>query len=128
MNLPEQTAKSFVRSPFAADDCTEAQSRMYRTGDLCRWLPDGIIGYIWRINIQVKLRGFQAADGVVLQVSDTGIGISEDDLQRVGRPFEQVVGHPRREANPVVNGDCFRNTVLWKPGVRRSHKDLRMPG
>ena len=39
---------------------------------------------------KVKLRGFQAADGVVLQVSDTGIGISEDDLQRVGRPFEQI--------------------------------------
>ena len=39
---------------------------------------------------KVKLRGFDAADGVVLQVSDSGIGISEDDLKRVGRPFEQI--------------------------------------
>jgi two-component system cell cycle sensor histidine kinase PleC len=39
---------------------------------------------------KVKLRGFQAADGVVMQVSDTGIGIGEDDLLRVGRPFEQI--------------------------------------
>jgi len=39
---------------------------------------------------RVHVRGFHAADGIVLQVADTGIGISEDDLPRVGRPFEQI--------------------------------------
>ncbi|MEQ8435594.1 MAG: ATP-binding protein [Oceanicaulis sp.] len=39
---------------------------------------------------KVTVRGFDAADGVVLQVADTGIGISEEDLPRVGRPFEQI--------------------------------------
>ncbi|MGJ3231283.1 MAG: ATP-binding protein [Oceanicaulis sp.] len=39
---------------------------------------------------RVTVRGFDAADGVVLQVADTGIGISEEDLPRVGRPFEQI--------------------------------------
>ncbi|MEQ8405674.1 MAG: ATP-binding protein [Oceanicaulis sp.] len=39
---------------------------------------------------KVMVRGFDAADGVVLQVADTGIGISEEDLPRVGRPFEQI--------------------------------------
>ena len=39
---------------------------------------------------KVMLRSFDAADGVVLQVADTGIGISEEDLPRVGRPFEQI--------------------------------------
>ena len=39
---------------------------------------------------KVIVRGFDAADGVVLQVADTGIGISEEDLPRVGRPFEQI--------------------------------------
>ncbi|MFP4519708.1 MAG: ATP-binding protein [Oceanicaulis sp.] len=38
----------------------------------------------------VIVRGFDAADGVVLQVADTGIGISQEDLPRVGRPFEQI--------------------------------------
>lgn len=41
----------------------------------------------------VTLRSFDAADGVVLQVADTGIGISEADLPRVGRPFEQIENH-----------------------------------
>lgn len=39
---------------------------------------------------QVKIRGFDAADGVVLQVADTGIGIPADQLPRLGRPFEQI--------------------------------------
>ncbi|MCC5995046.1 MAG: PAS-domain containing protein [Oceanicaulis sp.] len=38
----------------------------------------------------VKVRGFDAADGVVLQVADTGIGIPEEHLPRLGRPFEQI--------------------------------------
>ncbi len=39
---------------------------------------------------KVIVRTFDAADGVVIQVADTGIGIPEDDLHRVGRPFEQI--------------------------------------
>ncbi len=39
---------------------------------------------------KVAVRTFDAADGVVIQVADTGIGIPEEDLHRVGRPFEQI--------------------------------------
>ncbi|AZU04570.1 multi-sensor signal transduction histidine kinase [Glycocaulis alkaliphilus] len=39
---------------------------------------------------RVVVRGFEAADGIVLQVADTGIGIAEEDLPRLGRPFEQI--------------------------------------
>lgn len=39
---------------------------------------------------KVIVRTFDAADGVVMQVADTGIGIAEEDLARVGRPFEQI--------------------------------------
>ncbi|HCY55522.1 MAG TPA: PAS domain-containing sensor histidine kinase, partial [Oceanicaulis sp.] len=39
---------------------------------------------------RVIVRGFEAADGIVLQVADTGIGIAEEDLPRLGRPFEQI--------------------------------------
>jgi two-component system cell cycle sensor histidine kinase PleC len=39
---------------------------------------------------KVVVRTFDAADGIVMQVADSGIGISDDDLPRVGRPFEQI--------------------------------------
>ncbi len=39
---------------------------------------------------RVAIRAFEAADGIVLQVADTGIGIAGEDLPRLGRPFEQI--------------------------------------
>jgi non-ribosomal peptide synthetase-like protein len=63
MNLPDLTAQSFVSNPFAAPDSPHA--RMYRTGDLCRWLPDGTIGFMGRIDFQVKLRGYRIELGEI---------------------------------------------------------------
>jgi cell cycle sensor histidine kinase DivJ len=38
------------------------------------------------------------ADCLVLSVADSGVGISADDLQRLGRPFEQAGGFEQRQA------------------------------
>ena len=39
---------------------------------------------------KVTVRTFDASDGIVLQVADSGIGIAKDDIPRLGRPFEQI--------------------------------------
>jgi amino acid adenylation domain-containing protein len=55
LNRPELTAAKFVANPFS-----ESKSdRLYKTGDLVRWLPDGNIEFIGRIDHQVKIRGFR---------------------------------------------------------------------
>ena len=46
-----------------------------------KFTPDG-----GKINVSCKSRG----DAVLLAISDTGIGIPKDALQRIGTPFEQV--------------------------------------
>ncbi|MDY0308132.1 MAG: condensation domain-containing protein, partial [Desulfovibrionaceae bacterium] len=62
LNRPELTAASFVPNPFATGPDT---ARMYKTGDLCRWLPDGSIEFLGRIDQQVKIRGHRIELGEI---------------------------------------------------------------
>jgi amino acid adenylation domain-containing protein len=50
---PERTACAFLPNPFGP--C--AGDRLYRTGDLGRFLPDGRLVYVGRLDGQVKIRG-----------------------------------------------------------------------
>ena len=54
-NRPELTAQKFIPNPFS----DELDSRLYKTGDLARYLRDGKIEFIGRIDNQVKIRGFR---------------------------------------------------------------------
>jgi non-ribosomal peptide synthetase component F len=49
----ELTEESFVANPFSID----GDSRMFRSGDLARYLPDGNLQYLGRLDRQVKVRG-----------------------------------------------------------------------
>ncbi|MEQ8464527.1 amino acid adenylation domain-containing protein [Coleofasciculus sp. E1-EBD-02] len=55
LNRPELTQEKFIPNPFSE----EPDSRLYKTGDLARYLPDGNIEYLGRIDNQVKIRGFR---------------------------------------------------------------------
>ncbi|MCP4146984.1 MAG: amino acid adenylation domain-containing protein, partial [bacterium] len=53
INQPELTAQKFMENPFVTGQ------RMYRTGDVARWLPEGDIEFLGRIDQQVKIRGYR---------------------------------------------------------------------
>ena len=61
LNAPELTAAKFVRDPFDA----EPGARMYKTGDRARFLPDGNIEFLGRLDTQVKIRGFRVEPGEI---------------------------------------------------------------
>ena len=61
LNRPKLTSKKFIPSPFS-----DSQSkRLYKTGDLGKYLPDGNIELIGRIDNQVKIRGFRIELGEI---------------------------------------------------------------
>ena len=74
LNRPDLTTEKFIANPFLKSDELEENSsiqnsklrtqnsklsRLYKTGDLARYLPNGDIEYISRIDNQVKIRGFR---------------------------------------------------------------------
>lgn len=61
LKRPELTAEKFIPHPFS----TAPGARLYKTGDLARFLPDGNIDYLGRIDFQVKLRGFRIELGEI---------------------------------------------------------------
>ncbi|CAM2140153.1 Surfactin synthase subunit 1 [Paraburkholderia tropica] len=73
-NRPELTEEKFVPHPFKKGE------RMYKTGDLARWLPNGDIEFIGRIDHQVKIRGQRIELGEI-----------EHQLQSHDRVQESVV-------------------------------------
>lgn len=60
-NRPDLTAERFVPNPFDGSP----GRRLYKSGDQARFLPDGDIEYIGRIDRQVKIRGFRIELGEI---------------------------------------------------------------
>ncbi|HEX3028864.1 MAG TPA: amino acid adenylation domain-containing protein, partial [Clostridia bacterium] len=78
LNNPGLTQKKFIDNPFG-------DGKLYRTGDLGRFLPDGNIEYLGRMDEQVKIRGFRIELGEIDSVlrkadyiKDTAVIAKED--------------------------------------------------
>ncbi len=86
LGRPDLTAEKFIPNPFSE----EAGSRLYKTGDLVRYLPDGRIEFLGRIDLQVKIRGFRVELGEIESVINEYPGVLDVVvLAREDRPREK---------------------------------------
>jgi acyl-CoA synthetase (AMP-forming)/AMP-acid ligase II/acyl carrier protein len=87
LHRAELTAQRFVKDPYNPDP----HARLYKTGDLARFLPDGNIQYLGRIDHQVKIRGFRIELGEIETTLDSHPGVR----QSVVMAREDVPGDKR---------------------------------
>ncbi|MBW4447044.1 MAG: amino acid adenylation domain-containing protein [Spirirestis rafaelensis WJT71-NPBG6] len=100
-NRPELTKEKFIPSPF------DSKKRLYKTGDLARYLPNGNIEFLGRIDHQVKIRGFRIELGEIeavirkyLHVKETVV-IAREDIPNEHRLIAYLV--PHHESTLSVN-------------------------
>jgi amino acid adenylation domain-containing protein len=102
LNRPDLTAERFIDSPFVAGD------RLYKTGDRVRYLPDGNVEYLGRMDHQVKIRGFRIEPGEIEAVLASHPGVRQAvvvaQADRAGgrQLIGYVVPHPGVRVEPRV--------------------------
>lgn len=112
LRRPDLSAERFVDDPFGAPG-----ERLYRTGDQARWLPDGSIEYIGRIDGQVKIRGHRIETGEVEAALLAHPGIKSCAVV----PRKDATGHLRLVAYLVARAGEIAWTAL------RAHLAERLP-
>jgi amino acid adenylation domain-containing protein len=94
LNRPELTAEKFIPNLFNLN----SPSRLYKTGDLVRYLEDGNIDFLGRIDRQIKIRGFR------IELGEIEAAVSQDPVvqEAVVVMREDVPGDKRLVAYVVL--------------------------
>jgi amino acid adenylation domain-containing protein/non-ribosomal peptide synthase protein (TIGR01720 family) len=131
LNRPELTAEKFIPNPFSPPPSVKSPmggagggggDRLYKTGDLARYLADGNIEFLGRMDHQVKVRGFRIELGEIEavlsrhpSVRDAVVVVREDS------PGNPQAGAGKRLVAYVVAEQALSVEEL------RSHLKTRLP-
>jgi len=85
LNRPELTAEKFVQSPF-----NEGET-LYRTGDIAKWVDNGAIDYVGRIDNQVKIKGYRIELGEIEAKMQTKAAIQQAVVTVLDYNDEKVI-------------------------------------
>jgi amino acid adenylation domain-containing protein len=134
LKRPDLTAERFIPNPFSSP-CTpstpsapSAPSALYKTGDKARYLPDGNIEFLGRIDYQVKIRGFRIELGeievVLLQHPEvkTAVVIAKQNQNNNSRLIAYIV--PNQKETPTDATDIATDELKTS---LRSFLEAKLP-
>ncbi|MET0395684.1 MAG: amino acid adenylation domain-containing protein [Longimicrobiaceae bacterium] len=124
LDRPEPTAERFLPDPFSA----EAGGRMYRTGDRVRWLADGTLEFLGRVDHQVKVRGFRVEPGEVEAALERHPGVREAVVHAREDPAFGMPGDRRLVGYVVPAAGARVRAAELREHLLASLPDYMVPG
>ena len=119
LNRAELTAESFIPDPFGEDP----GARLYKTGDLVKYLPDGNLVYLSRLDHQVKVRGFRIELGEIESALLAYSGVRE----AVVLAREDTPGDRRLAAYVVADPASGLDTRVLREHLAKTLPDFMVP-
>jgi acyl-CoA synthetase (AMP-forming)/AMP-acid ligase II len=101
----------------------EPGALMYRTGDLARWRPDGVLEYLGRTDLQVKIRGLRIEPGEIEAV----LGSHRDVAQVTLVAIEDGTGDKRLVAYVIPSPGCVIDPTALRRHATRFLPDYMIP-
>ena len=126
LNRDDLTKERFIPNPFSVNNqqSTINNQRLYKTGDLTRYLPDGNIEFLGRIDNQVKIRGFRIELGEIEAVLAQHPTVREN----VVLAREDVPGDKRLVAYVLANQQEQTTTAELKVFLQDKLPNYMIPG
>lgn len=119
LNRPQLTDEKFIRSPFLAGE----NDRLYKTGDLVRYLDDGNIEYLGRIDHQVKIRGYRIELGEI----ESNLEDHPDVKQALVNVYENDVDNKLLVAYIVRSGEGYGSNPDYSGFLKEKIPDYMVP-
>ncbi|MBG1270577.1 non-ribosomal peptide synthetase, partial [Nostoc sp. WHI] len=119
LNRPELTQEKFIPNPFNQKE----GARLYKTGDLARYLADGNIEYLGRIDHQVKIRGFRIELGEI----ETVLTQHDAVLQTVVVAHEDVAGNKRLVAYLITHAEEILTIAQLRQFLKEKLPEYMIP-
>jgi acyl-CoA synthetase (AMP-forming)/AMP-acid ligase II/acyl carrier protein len=121
LNGSELTAEKFLPDPFSK----EPGARLYKTGDLARYLPDGNIQFLGRLDHQVKIRGFRIELGEIETILSRHPAIRETVVvarEEVENPKSETC---TQQSRSIQNPKSLAAYVVTNPEQAPTVSELR---
>lgn len=109
INMPELTAKKFVKNPFSKSDDDKI---LFHTNDIVKKLPDGNILYIDRNDWMVKINGHRVEPGEIEHTTTAIKGIEMSVVKPFKNNFGQTYLVNYYKANKEISSDIIKRHLL----------------
>ena len=119
LNRSELSTEKFIPDPFSDDPA----ARLYKTGDLAKYLVDGSIEYMGRIDFQVKMRGLRVELGEI----ETRLAELDAVEKCIVVVREDRAGDQRLVAYYVLKPESEVSLSDWRNYLRSKLPDYMVP-